>query len=332
MKKLINDPRRFVAESLAGFGAAHRDIVRVNESPAYVVRRSLTDGKVGIVSGGGSGHEPLHTGFVGVGMLDAAVPGEIFTSPTPDPVLEATRAVEQGAGVLYLVKNYTGDVLNFETAAEFAEAEGVRVRTVVIDDDVAVQNSEFTAGRRGVAGTVLIEKIVGAAAERGDDLDALASLATRLTASVRSMGMAIAPPTVPHSGMRSFELDDDEAEFGIGIHGERGRARITMAPADELTDAVLDAVLDDLPRTAGERVIALVNGMGATPIGELYVVYRRVAERLDAIGVEIARSLVGSYVTALDMAGFSVTLLTVDDDLLELWDAPVRTATLRWGE
>jgi len=331
VKKLVNDPRRFVAESLAGFGAAHGDIVRVNETPAYVVRRALVAGKVGILSGGGSGHEPLHAGFVGLGMLDAAVPGEIFTSPTPDPVLEATRVVDQGTGVLYLVKNYTGDILNFETAAEFAQAEGILVRTVVVDDDVAVQNSEFTAGRRGVAGTVLIEKIVGAAAERGDDLEELAGLAARLVASVRSMGVAIAPPTVPHSGMRSFELNDDEVEFGIGIHGERGRARTAMAPGDELADAVLDAVLDDLPRPAGARVIALVNGMGATPVAELYVIYRRVAERLGGIGVEIARSLVGSYVTSLDMAGFSVTLLTVDDELLRLWDAPVRTSMLRWG-
>ena len=331
MKKLINDPRRFVSESLAGFARAHADIVRVNEVPPFVVSRSLVPGKVGIVSGGGSGHEPLHAGFVGSGMLDAAVPGEIFTSPTPDPILAATRAVDQGAGVLYLVKNYTGDVLNFETAAEFAQAEGIRVRTVVIDDDVAVRDSEFTAGRRGVAGAVLVEKIVGAAAERGDDLDTLADLAERLRASVRSMGVAIAPPTVPHSGRASFDLGDDEAEFGIGIHGERGRARIAMAPADTLTDLVLDAVVDDLPRRAGERVIVVVNGMGATPVAELYVVYRRVVERLDGLGMEIARSLVGSYVTSLDMAGFSVTLLVADDELVTLWDAPVHTATLRWG-
>jgi dihydroxyacetone kinase-like protein len=331
MKKLVNDPRRFVAESLAGFARAHHDLVRVNASPAYVVRSTPANGKVAVLSGGGSGHEPLHAGYVGIGMLDAAVPGEIFTSPTPDPILAATREVDQGAGVLYLVKNYTGDVLNFETAAEFAAAEGILVRTVIIDDDVAVLDSEFTAGRRGVAGTVLIEKLVGAAAERGDDLDSLAGLAERLVASVRSMGVAIASPTVPHSGRQSFELAADEIEFGIGIHGERGRSRIGMARADELTDLALDAVLEDLPRLPGERVIAMVNGMGATPGAELYVVYRRMAERLQGIGVEIARSLVGSYVTALDMAGFSVTLLTVDDGLIELWDAPVLTPTLRWG-
>lgn len=331
MKKLVNDPSRFVSESLAGFARAHRDIVRVHSSPAFVARSNMAAGKVGVISGGGSGHEPLHVGFVGLGMLDAAVPGEVFTSPSPDPILAATRAADRGAGVLYLVKNYTGDVLNFETAAEFAAAEGILVRTVVIDDDVAVLNSEFTAGRRGVAGTVLIERIVGAAAERGDDLDALVGLAERLVASVRSMGVAIGAPTVPHSGRQSFELADDEIEFGIGIHGERGRARIAMAPADELVDRVLDAVLDDLKRLEGERVIALVNGMGATPVAELYLVYRRLAERLDGDGVDVARSLVGSYVTSLDMAGFSVSLLTVDDELLELWDAPVHTAVLRWG-
>jgi dihydroxyacetone kinase-like protein len=245
-------------------------------------------------------------------------------------VIAATRAVDRGRGVLYLVKNYTGDVLNFETAEEFAALEGIRVRTVVIDDDVAVQNSEFTAGRRGVAGTVLIEKIVGAAAEGGADLDELERLATRLVATTRSMGVAIAPPTAPHSGKQSFELGPAEIEFGIGIHGERGRSRELMSSADELTDRALDAVLDDLPRRRGSRVIALVNGMGATPVAELYVVYRRVAERLGALGVEIARSLVGSYVTSLDMAGFSITLATVDDGMLELWDAPVRTAALRW--
>ncbi|WP_022899258.1 dihydroxyacetone kinase subunit DhaK [Humibacter albus] len=330
MKKLLNDPRRFVADALAGFAEAHADIVRVQSSPVFVTRLRMSAGKVGVVSGGGSGHEPLHVGFVGHGMLDAAAPGEIFTSPTPDPILAATREAHQGAGVLYLVKNYTGDVLNFETAAELAAMEGIAVRTVVIDDDVAVQNSEFTAGRRGVAGTVLIEKIVGAAAERGDGLDALADLATRLTASVRSIGVAIGAPTVPHSGKQSFELAPDEIEFGIGIHGERGRARVGMAPADELADRALEAVLDDIPRE-GERTIVLVNGMGATPPAELYVVYRRIAERLRGIGAHIERSLVGSYVTSLDMAGFSVSLLSVDDELLSLWDAPVRTAALRWG-
>ncbi len=331
MKKLMNDPRRYVADSLAGFAAAHRDIVRVSPEPAFVARARLTPRKVGILAIGGSGHEPLHIGFVGAGMLDAAVPGEVFTSPTPDPILSATRTVDQGAGVLYLIKNYTGDVLNGETAAELATAEGISVRTVVIDDDVAVQDSEFTAGRRGVAGTVLIEKIVGAAAERGDDLDALVHLAGELVSSVRTMGLAIAAPTAPHSGRLSFELDADEIEFGIGIHGERGRARMTMASADELADRALDAVMEDLPRRRGDRVLVLVNGMGATPPAELYIVYRRIAERLDAAGVEIARSLVGSYATSLDMAGFSVTVLTVDDRLLALWDAPVRTAALSWG-
>jgi len=332
MKKLINDPRAVASEYLAGFAAAHRDLVRVNVDPAYVVRTdSPRRGKVAVVSGGGSGHEPLHAGFVGAGMLDAAVPGPVFTSPTPDPVLAATTAVDGGAGVLYIVKNYTGDVLNFETAAELAGIDGIDVRTVVVGDDVAVRDSLFTAGRRGVAGTVIVEKIAGAAAQRGDDIDRVVALSERVIAGVRSMGVAIAPPTVPPAGEQSFVLTDDEVEFGIGIHGEPGRERAAFEPVDRLVDRVLGAILEDAPRVAGDRVLLLVNGMGATPSAELYIAFRRAAAVLAEAGVEVTRSLVGSFVTSLDMQGFSLTVASMDDELIQLWDAPVVTAALRWG-
>jgi dihydroxyacetone kinase-like protein len=331
VKKLVNDPADYVSQSMEGFALAHPDLVRLHRSPMFLTRADPTpSGKVAILSGGGSGHEPMHAGFVGVGMLDAAVPGPVFTSPSPDPVVAATHAVDAGGGVLYLVKNYTGDVLNFETAADLAQADGVRVNSVIIDDDVAVRNSLYTAGRRGVAGTVLVEKIAGAAAERGDDLAEVTQIARRVAASARSMGVALSSPTVPHSGRLSFELGDDEVELGIGIHAEPGRERIAFAPADSLTDRVLDAVLDDLSAPSGSRFIALVNGMGATPSAELHIVFRRVAERLAGAGHHVSRALVGSYATSLDMQGFSITLLPADDDVIELWDAPVRTAALRW--
>jgi dihydroxyacetone kinase-like protein len=288
-------------------------------------------GKVALVSGGGSGHEPLHGGFVGEGMLDAAVPGPVFTSPTPDPIVAATLAVDGGAGVLHIVKNYTGDVLNFETAAELAEAEGATVRSVIIDDDVAVKDSLYTAGRRGVAGTVLVEKIAGAAAERGDDLESVAAIATRVNEQVRSMGVALTPSTVPHAGEPSFTLADDEVEIGIGIHGEPGRERIPLEPADAIVDRLLAPILDDLPFESGDRVLLFVNGMGGTPQIELYIVFRRAAQVLAERGIEVARSLVGNYVTSLEMQGVSITLLRLDDEFLELWDAPVNTIALRWG-
>jgi dihydroxyacetone kinase-like protein len=330
MKKLINDPRRVVAESIAGLGAAHQDILSVSLEPTYVARRNKTPGKVALISGGGSGHEPLHGGFVGFGMLDAAVPGEVFTSPTPDPIVAATRAVSDGAGVLYIVKNYTGDVLNFETAAELAALDGTEVRTVVVDDDVAVKDSLYTAGRRGVAGTVLVEKIAGAAAERGDALDSVERIARRVAASARSMGVGLVPPIVPHSGVASFELAEDEIEFGIGIHGEPGRQRRRLEPVDALVDAVIAAIDEDAPFVAGSEALLLVNGMGGTPLSELYIAYRRAAEVLGARGVRIVRSLVGNYVTSLEMHGFSITVLVLDDELTTLWDAPVHTAALRW--
>lgn len=332
MKKIINDPKRVVDESIAGFAAAHADLVRVELDPVHVVRADApVAGKVGLVSGGGSGHEPLHAGYVGPGMLDAAVPGAVFTSPTPDPILAATKAVDGGAGVLHIVKNYTGDVLNFETAADLAAAEGIEVRAVVTNDDVAVRDSLYTAGRRGVAGTVLVEKIAGAAAERGDSLDAVAAVAERVNANARSMGLALTPCVVPHAGEPSFTLAEDEIEIGIGIHGEPGRERIKLEPADRLVDRLLEPILEDLPFSAGDRVLLFVNGMGGTPQVELYLAYRRAAEALGEAGITIARSLVGNYITSLEMQGMSITLLRLDDEMIELWDAPVHTAALRWG-
>ncbi|OMH25453.1 dihydroxyacetone kinase subunit DhaK [Tersicoccus phoenicis] len=332
MKKLINDPKNVVMESVEGFGRAHADLVTVNPDPLYVVRKDPPrEGKVGLVSGGGSGHEPLHAGFVGRGMLDAAVPGPVFTSPTPDAIIPATAAVDAGAGVVHIVKNYTGDVLNFEAAAEMAQAEGSTVRQVLVNDDVAVEDSLYTAGRRGVAGTVLVEKIAGAAAERGDDLEAVVAVAERVVANVRSMGVALMACTVPHAGDPSFDLRDDEIEIGIGIHGEPGRRRGKLEPADAITGHLLQPVIDDLGLSSGEQVLLFVNGMGGTPLSELYIVYRAAAALLDRTGVSIARSLVGNYTTSLEMQGASATVLRCDDEMLTLWDEPVRTAALRWG-
>ncbi len=332
MKKLINDPANVVAETLAGFQAAHADLVTVHFDPDYVVRADApVKGKVGLVSGGGSGHEPLHAGYVGKGMLDAAVPGAVFTSPTPDPILEATKAVDGGAGVLHIVKNYTGDVLNFETAAELAEMDGITVKAVVVNDDVAVEDSLYTAGRRGVAGTVLLEKIAGAAADRGDDLDAVLAVAEKVNAQVRSMGVALSACTVPHAGKPSFDLGEDEIEIGIGIHGEPGRHRIPMAPADSITDQLVDPILTDLKPASGSKVLLFVNGMGGTPESELYIVYNHARKRLEDAGLEVTRSLVGNYITSLEMQGCSITVLLLDDELTALWDAPVNTPALRRG-
>ena len=332
MKKLINDPRAVVDESVEGFGLAHADIVTVSTEPKFITRKDApVAGKVGLVSGGGSGHEPLHGGFVGVGMLDAAVPGAVFTSPTPDQIIPATLAVNSGAGVVHIVKNYTGDVLNFETAAEMAEAEGVQVRTVLVNDDVAVEDSLYTAGRRGVGGTVLVEKIAGAAAERGDDLDGVAAIGDRVNQNVRSMGVALSACTVPHAGVPSFDLDEKEIEIGIGIHGEPGRHRIPMENADGITNRLLEPVLGDLGIASGDKVLLFVNGMGGTPQSELYIVYRRAAQVLADKGASVERSLVGNYITSLEMQGCSITVLRLDDELTGLWDAPVHTAALRWG-
>ncbi|GLY65276.1 dihydroxyacetone kinase subunit DhaK [Amycolatopsis taiwanensis] len=332
MKKIINDPSTVVTESLRGLAAAHADLVRVREDPAVVIRADApVSGKVAVISGGGSGHEPLHSGFVGRGMLDAAVPGAVFTSPTPDAVQAAVEATTGEAGALLIVKNYTGDVLNFETAGELAAADGLDVRSVVIDDDVAVADSTYTAGRRGVGGTVLLEKIAGAAAERGDSLDVVETLARQVIGQVRSIGVALAAPTVPHVGTPSFDLGADEIEFGIGIHGEPGRERIKAEPAEALVTRMLDAVVEDLPFADGDRVLLFTNSMGGTPPIELYLAHG-IAERLLAErGITVARRLVGPYITSLEMQGISLTLLRLDDDLIELWDAPVHTPALRWG-
>ncbi|QAY74060.1 dihydroxyacetone kinase subunit DhaK [Agromyces protaetiae] len=332
MKKIINDPKQVVDESVAGFAIAHADLVRVETDPIYVVRADApVAGKVGLVSGGGSGHEPLHAGYVGYGMLDAAVPGPVFTSPTPDPILAATKAVDGGAGVLHIVKNYTGDVLNFETAADLAAADGIEVRAVITNDDVAVKDSLYTAGRRGVAGTVLVEKIAGAAAQRGDNLDQVADIAERVNANARTMGLALTPCIVPHAGEPSFTLAEDEYELGIGIHGEPGRERLKLEPADKMVDRLLGPILEDLPYASGDRVLLFVNGMGGTPEVELFIAYKHAADVLAEKGITIERSLVGNYITSLEMQGMSITLLKLDDEFVELWDAPVQTPALRWG-
>ncbi len=332
MHKLINDPADVVSEALRGMAAAHPEL-RVDHEQRIVFRGDApVQGKVGLVSGGGSGHEPLHGGFVGPGMLDAACAGEVFTSPVPDQVVAATSGVDGGAGVLHIVKNYTGDVLNFEMAAEIVAADaGTRVESVVVDDDVAVQDSLYTAGRRGVGLTVLLEKLVGAAADQGRSLDDVVALARRINESGRSMGMALTSCTVPAVGHPTFDLPEGQMELGVGIHGEPGRSRVPVAPAREVAAMLVEPVLAELGDTSGDGVIAFVNGMGATPLLELYLVHGEVAALLEKAGVRIARSLVGNYITSLDMAGCSVTLLRADDELVRLWDAPVRTPGLRWG-
>ena len=332
MKKLINDPTTVVTEALAGMALAHPDLLTVSYDPDYIVRADApVAGKVALVSGGGSGHEPLHGGFVGAGMLDAACPGAMFTSPTPDQVAAAAAAASGGAGVLLIVKNYTGDVLNFETAAELLGAEDIEVATVLVDDDVAVKDSTWTAGRRGVGGTVLVEKIAGAAAARGDDLAAVSTIAERVVANVRTMGVALTPCTVPHSGEPSFTLADDEIEMGVGIHGEPGRERMKLVSADEIVTIMLGSVVDDLPFAAGAKTLLFVNGLGGTPLVELYLVYNSARKFLAGKKIDVERSLVGNYITSLEMQGCSITLLKLDDEMVELWDAPVHTPALRWG-
>ena len=331
MKKLINDPAAVVTEALVGVEAAHPEL-RVDHANKMIIRGdSPQPGKVGVVSGGGSGHEPMHGGFVGPGMLDAACCGEVFTSPVPDQIVAATHAVNGGAGVLHIVKNYTGDVLNFDMAAEITAADGVDVIQVVVNDDVAVQDSTWTAGRRGVGTTVLLEKVAGAAAEERRTLQDVADVARQVIANGRSMGIALTSCTVPVHGRPTFELGDGEMEFGVGIHGEPGRRRLPIAPAREIAAMLTEPVLDDLPFSGGDQVIAFVNGLGASHLLELYLMYGEVAGILASRGIRVARNLVGSYMTSLDMAGCSLTLLRVDDDLLRLWDAPVKTPALRWG-
>ena len=332
MKKLINHPENVVQEELQGIALAHADLVRVYFDPNYIVRADApVKGKVALLSGGGSGHEPMHGGFVGRGMLDAACPGAVFTSPTPDQMLEATRAVDGGAGVLYIVKNYTGDVMNFEMAAELAGMEGIQVESVVIDDDVAVKDSLYTAGRRGVGSTVLAEKLCGAAAEEGRLLSQVADVCRKVNHNGRSMGMALTSCTVPHAGKPTFNLPEDEMEIGIGIHGEPGRTRMKLRPADEIVALLIEPVIADLPFQSGDEVLLFVNGMGGTPLIELYIAYRKAHEIAVQHGLKVVRSLVGPYITSLEMAGMSITLLKMDPDLIKLWDAPVLTPGLRWG-
>lgn len=328
MKKLINSVDTVLADSLNGFCRAHGDILVAGDELKFVRRKDLKAGKVALVSGGGSGHEPLHGGLVGHGMLDAACPGQVFTSPTPDQMLAAVEAVDTGAGVLFIVKNYEGDVMNFEMAAEMASGEVARVLT---NDDVAVEDSLYTTGRRGVAGTLVVEKIVGAAAEEGRDLAALKALGDKVNARTRSMGVALTSCTVPAAGKPMFEIGEDEMEMGVGIHGEPGRRRVKLASADDIAAEMIGAILKDLGETARGEVLLFVNGFGATPAMELYLMYDAAAKKAEAAGLSIARSLVGSYVTSLDMAGCSLTVTVLDDEMKALWDAPVHTAALRWG-
>jgi phosphoenolpyruvate---glycerone phosphotransferase subunit DhaK len=328
MKKLINSPETVLSESLAGFAAAHADIVAIDPDGRFVRRRHPRPGKVALISGGGSGHEPLHVGFVGRGMLDAACPGQVFTSPTPDQIIAAAEAVDTGAGCLFVVKNYEGDVMNFEMAAETADRKHM---TVITDDDVAVEASSYSTGRRGVAGTLVVEKIVGAAAEDVVGLADLHALATRVNERTRSMGIALTSCTVPAAGKPTFTLGDDEMEMGVGIHGEPGRRRVGVMSADAIAGEMLSAILKDLAPPSGSECLLLVNGMGGTPVMELYLMVDAARRLLDGAGLRTIRFLTGSYVTSLEMAGCSITLTLLDDELVRLWDAPVHTAALRWG-
>jgi phosphoenolpyruvate---glycerone phosphotransferase subunit DhaK len=332
MKKLINAPEDVVQQALHGIEAAHPDRFRISYEPAVIVRADApVKGKVGLISGGGSGHEPMHGGFVGPGMLDAACPGEVFTSPTPDQMQAATQAVDGGAGVLHIVKNYTGDVMNFDMAAELARADGVEVLSVVTNDDVAVEDSLYTAGRRGVGITVVLEKICGGAAEDGRSLQEVAELAARVNANGRSMGMALTPCITPASGSPSFELAEDEVEIGIGIHGEPGRFREKIGTASQIAERLMTPIVEDLPFSSGDRVLAFLNGMGGSPLIELYVMYNEVARLASDRGMTIERNLIGNYITSLEMQGCSITLLKLDDEMVRYWDAPVNTPGLRWG-
>jgi dihydroxyacetone kinase-like protein len=332
MKKLINSPENVVVEAMHGMAAAHADLIKVCFDPNYIIRADApVKNKVAIISGGGSGHEPLHGGFVGRGMLDAACPGAVFTSPTPDQIQAATQAVDGGKGALHIVKNYTGDVMNFELAAEMVRADGGQVEAVIIDDDVAVKDSTWTAGRRGVGATVLAEKICGAAAEAGATLIEVRDLCKKVNAQGRSMGMALTSCTVPHAGKPTFALPENEMEIGVGIHGEPGRKRMGLRPVDEIVELLMEPIISDLPYRSGDEVLLFVNGLGGTPLIELYIVYRKAAEIAQRAGLKIARHLVGPYITSLEMAGTSITLLKLDDPFKKLWDAPVLTPALRWG-
>jgi dihydroxyacetone kinase-like protein len=328
MKKFMNSVGTLLHESLAGFAHCHRDIVALDSDFRFVRRVQKKPGKVALISGGGSGHEPLHAGFVGYGMLDAACPGQVFTSPTPDQIVAAAESVDAGAGVLLIVKNYAGDVMNFSLAAEMLP----RAQTVLIDDDVAVERSTDGIGRRGVAGTMVVEKVLGAAAERGDSLAALKELGTRVNSATRSMGVALTSCSVPAAGKPTFDLGDDEMEMGVGIHGEPGRRRVSpVMSANAIAAEMVSAIIEDLHPRPGQEALLLVNGFGGTPSLELYLMYDAARRQLEQHGLRIARSLTGSYVTSLDMAGCSVTATLLDDEISTLWDAPVHTAAMRLG-
>lgn len=328
MKKFLNSAETILADSLDGFAAAHADLVALGEGRQFVRRVALKPGKVGLLSGGGSGHEPLHAGFVGHGMLDAACPGQVFTAPTPDQIMAAAAAIDTGAGVLFIVKNYEGDVMNFDMARELHAG---LVETVLTNDDVAVETSTYSTGRRGVAGTMIVEKIVGAAAEQGRDLHALAALGARVNRATRSMGVALTSCTVPAAGRPTFAIGEDEIEIGVGIHGEPGRRRERLRPADALAAEMTAAILSDLGAAATGEVLLLVNGFGATPLMELYGIYHAARRQAERAGLRVARSLVGNYVTSLDMAGCSLTVTCLDAEMTALWDAPVHAPALRWG-
>lgn len=328
MKKFMNGVDTVLQESLAGFAAAHEDLLKLDSSGKFLQRNSLKQGKVALISGGGSGHEPLHAGFVGYGMLDAACPGQVFTSPTPDQMMEAASAVDTGAGCLFIVKNYEGDVMNFDMGAEMASGE---VLQVITNDDIAVEDSTYTTGRRGVAGTLVVEKILGAAAEQGMNLQALKELGDKVNANARSFGVALTSCTVPAAGKPTFEIGPDEMEFGVGIHGEPGRRRDKLKPANEISEEICAAIIDDLGAAAKQPMLLFVNGFGGTPAMELYLMYNSARAIFQKHGITIARSLVGSYVTSLDMAGCSISLIGMDENTMALWDAPVHTPNLRWG-
>jgi dihydroxyacetone kinase-like protein len=329
--KFLNSADTFLADSLAGFAAAHPELTVDLDRRVITRGGQPRPGKVGLISGGGSGHEPLHGGFVGAGMLDAAVPGEVFTSPVPDQILAATNLVHAGAGVVHVVKNYTGDVLNFQLAAELADEDGIAVQTVLVNDDVAVEDSTWTAGRRGTGATVLVEKLAGALAERDADAFEVAELGRRVNAASRSFAVALTACTTPAAGKPGFDLPEGQMEVGVGIHGEPGRRREPAGSAREIVALSLEAILGDLEPARGDQTIVLVNGLGGTALGELYLVYGEVAAVLGGRGLTIARNLVGNYVTSLDMAGISITVCRAEEDLIELWDAPVNTPALRWG-
>jgi dihydroxyacetone kinase-like protein len=328
VKKIMNGVDNFLSESLAGFATAHADLVTLNSAPVFLRRKHLSQGKVALISGGGSGHEPLHAGFVGYGMLDAACPGQVFTSPTPDQMLAAAQTADTGAGVLFVVKNYSGDVMNFEMAAEMCEGKNA---TVLVNDDVAVENSSHTTGRRGVAGTVIVEKVVGSLAEAGGDLAQCKALGERVIARTASMGVAFTSCIVPAAGTATFRVGDDEMEVGVGIHGEPGRRRARLASADAIAAELLETIVTELKPPTGAELLVLVNGLGGTPLGELYLLFNSAREWLDRKGLRIARSLIGNVTTSLEMAGASLTACVLDDEILRQWDAPVHTPALRWG-